>query len=373
MNNMFKYIRDYGELTFEEKPITIVDILIFSQLPYLDFSNIFTSKYETVKLSDIWTKLRNKNIGIEGLSQRTTMKLLNIISTKKRYKDLLLKNYIYILKEDTQFGAISIIVPNDKVYVAFEGTDTTLWGWKEDFKLTYTYPTESQKLAAKYLNQTIKLTGPNIVVCGHSKGGNLALVGAMRTNIFKKYKIKQVYSFDGPGLKKEEFKSFNYKLIRNKLINIIPNSSLVGILLEQENNIVIKSRAVGLLQHDVATWVVEEDKLKAAVQDKISKRLDLSISQWLAKHNYKERKEIIEGVFNVLENAGIKDFYEGNRLETIYKIIKASKNMPEDTREVILTSIKLLAADVSSDFINDGKQEIQNKLEQIKKKSGVKM
>ena len=374
-NNLFKYIRKYGNKTFEEKPVTTVDILIFSQIPYLDFSNIFTSKKECIKLSDLWCRAINQNIKTKGLPHKNAFKIMDMLSTEKRYKDLLLKNYTYYLAEDTQFGAISVIVPNDSVYVAFEGTDGTVWGWKEDFKFTYEYPTEAQKLAAKYLNKTIKLFGPKVVVCGHSKGGNLALVGAMKTNIFKKHKIKEIYSFDGPGLKKKEFNSLNYKVIKNKLINIIPNLSLVGILLEQENVKVIKSRGIGLLQHDPTTWLIEDDELIPTIQDKLSKRLDDSITNWLEKHNYKERKEIIEGVFGIFEDAGISNFYDIklSKLELVNNVIKATRDMDEETKDVIMTSIKLLIRDFGNDIINDGKQEIKEEIEKyIEMKENLK-
>lgn len=360
-NNMFKYIKKYGNKTFEEMPVTEVDILIFSQIPYLNFNNIFKSEEECIKISDLWTNAINQNLNPKGISHKNAFKIMDELSTSKRYKDLLVKNYVYHLSKDTQFGAISIIVPNDSLYVVFEGTDGTLWGWKEDFKLTYAYPVEAQLLATSYLNKVIKLTGPNVVVCGHSKGGNLALVGAMRTNIFKKHKIKNIYSFDGPGLKKEEFKSLNYKLVRSKIINIIPNLSLVGILLEQENLNVIKSRGIGLLQHDPATWQVDDDKLIEAVQDNLSIRLDENINSWLEKHNYQEREEIIEGVFSIFEDAGINNFYDKqtNKIELIQKIIKSTLDMDKETKEIILTSIKLLVTDFGTDLINDGKKELK--------------
>ena len=366
MNNIFKYINSYGNLTFEEKNVAEVDILIFSQISYLDFKDCIFENDGT-KIEDAWKKARKKNKNLTNPSQKSAFKILDILITKKRYKDLILKNYVYHLADDTQFGAISIIVPNDCVYVSFEGTDNNISGWKEDFKLSYIYPTESQRLAASYLNNTIKLNGPKIVVCGHSKGGNLALVGAMNTKTLKKTKIKQIYSFDGPGLKKEEFNSLNYKLIRNKLINIIPNLSLIGVLLNQENVKVIKSRGIGISQHYVTTWIIDDDKLKQSTQDKLSKRLDDSITEWLARHNYKEREEIIEGIFSVFEMANVKNFDDINNLEIVYKIIKSSLDLSKETRDVILTSIKLLATDFGEDIINYGKKEIEEFQENIEK------
>lgn len=181
------------------------------------------------------------------------------------------------------------------------------------------------------------------------------------SKFFQKTQDKKIYSFDGPGLKEKEFKSLNYKIIRKKLINIIPNKSLVGILLEQENIKVIKSRGIGLFQHDPMTWQIEDTKLKPDVQDKISKILDETINDWLSKHNYKEREEIIEGVFGVLEKANVQDFstIKENKLEVIQNIVKEAIDMDDETKKVILMSIKLLMTDISTDIINDSKKELK--------------
>ncbi len=369
MYNIYKYIRKYGNKTFEEHPATELDILIFTQIPYIDFTSSFKTSSEEVSLSILWERAKKHNIKTMGFGHRVALKILDIISNTKRYKDLILKNYIYYLAEDVQFGAISIIVPNEYTYVIFEGTDNTIWGWKEDFKLAYTYPTESQKMATKYLNDNIKINGSKVVVCGHSKGGNLALVGAMNTNIFKKIKIHKIYSLDGPGLKKEEFRSLKYKLVRNKLVNIIPNASLIGVLLKQENVRVVKSRGLGLFQHDVTTWVTDEDKLKPAVQDKLSIRLDESINTWLEQHNYQEREEIIEGIFSIFESSNIKTYSDINSLEEIYKIVKSTLDLSEDTKEVISTSLKLLMSGIGTGIINDTIEEIEENIEKFLEKN----
>lgn len=365
MNNIFKYIREYGEFTFDEKKVTEVDILIFSQIPYLNFEGFCSPSLDGTALSTLWEDAKKINTGTLGIAQRNAKKMLDMLSTKRRYKDLVLRDYVYYLQGGVQFGAISVVVPNDYIYVAFEGTDGTIWGWKEDFELSYTYPTGSQKMAADYLNNIIKFNGPKVVVCGHSKGGNLALVAAMNTNFVKKTRIEKIYSFDGPGLRREEFRSLNYKLTRNKLVNIIPNLSLVGILLEQENVTVIKSNGIGIYQHDVSTWTIDGDKLKRTVQDSLSKTLDESIARWLYKYNYEERKEIIEGIFSILEEANIKSIYDiqENKIKSVYAILKSSIDMSKETRDVILDSMKLLVSDVGNDIVNDGKKMFHDSID----------
>ena len=54
MNNIFKYIREYGEFTFDEKKVTEVDILIFSQIPYLNFEGFCSPSLDGTALSILW-------------------------------------------------------------------------------------------------------------------------------------------------------------------------------------------------------------------------------------------------------------------------------------------------------------------------------
>lgn len=372
MNSIIKYIDDYGDLSIYQKKVNDIDILIFSLIPYLNFKNTFP-KSDSITLYDLWEKAKDINKNETSFSAKIAYKVIDKMYCKNRYKDLLLKNYVYHLAEDTQFGAITIDTINNK-YVAFEGTDSTLWGWKENFKLTYTYPTESQELAAKYLNDAINLFGPNITVCGHSKGGNLALVASMNISFVKKSKIKKIYSFDGPGLKDEEFNSSNYLLVKRKLVNIIPNLSIVGILLNQENLTVIKSNGIGIFQHNPLTWIINKDRFMLAKQDKLSKKLDVSISKWLAKYNFTEREEVIEGVFKIFSDADIKTFgdIKSQKFEAVKRIIKSSKELSHETKNVILDCLKVFLTGFSKEIFDDSINSIENILGLNKEKREVK-
>ena len=148
------------------------------------------------------------------------------------------------------------------IYVSYEGTDHLLSGWKEDFELAYKFPIESQKYAIEYLNKTIGFFDKNIVIGGHSKGGNLALVASMYAKKSIKKKIIKIYSNDGPGLRKKEIESKEYKSIEEKYIHIIPNYSVVGLLLRHTSNYkVIKSTRKDLMAHSIMTWQINNTEL----------------------------------------------------------------------------------------------------------------
>ena len=76
-----------------------------------------------------------------------------------------------------------------------------------------------------------------IIIGGHSKGGNLAMAASMEVdnNIFNR--IKKIYNFDGPGFRRQEIETEKFKRVNEKTINILPSGSLVGILMENQENI----------------------------------------------------------------------------------------------------------------------------------------
>ena len=49
-----------------------------------------------------------------------------------------------------------------------------------------------------------------LILGGHSKGGNLALVAAMYSNFLVRNKIIEIYSYDGQGLLEEQLNSSRY-------------------------------------------------------------------------------------------------------------------------------------------------------------------
>lgn len=362
---MFDYIDIYGDLTFDEKKPTEVDSLIFSQVSYLDLRG--SEKSMTIEeTSEFINKKTFKNLGI---AQTSMLRLLDVMSKTKRYKDIVLSNYEYILTDKIQFGAVCITLPNGIEYISFEGTDDNLAGWKEDFMLAYLYPTGAQTLASEYINKHAKLFGPKVTIVGHSKGGNLALVGSMNSNFIKKYKIEKIYSFDGPGLKESEFTSKKYLSICDRLVNVIPNKSLVGVFLKQENLYVIKSTGVGIMQHDATTWQVENDHFVRTTQDKLSKDLDESINKWLIKYNYEERKQIVDVIFSLLEETGMKTVSDlkTNKIKSLNTIIKNSLSISPETRKVVFNSLRLLISEIGAAFLDDKTSYIKSKLPKLKK------
>lgn len=337
--NLYEYIENYGEKTFKEKKFNEIDNLIFSLLIYLDFKDSITSEINTIEKIGKEIIKKYEKIKPSSIPQKDAFKCLKKIINKKRYKDIEVYNYIYIGTEEEQFSAVTFKLNKKQIYISFEGTDYLISGWKEDFELSYMYPTLSQQHAIDYLNKTIKIFGPKVIVGGHSKGGNLAQVAAMESKILKKTKITNIYNNDGPGLRKKQFESRKYKMIKKKLIHIIPYNSVFGILLRNDKYKVVVSTKKAIQSHSMTTWMVYNDELSETNISQKSYELEKSIIEWLNNHDDSQRKKMIENVFNVFKKCEITDTRDLRKLRSIIKIIKEVRNIDKETKELVSSFI----------------------------------
>lgn len=355
MKNINSYIKEYGNLTFDEKKFTEVDNIILSMIPYVPLKGIIPKLNEKgITISDAYKKFQKihslKEIKNSGIAIKKASLMFPVLAESKRYQNLILGNFYYESGNDYQFGACTITINKDLMFIAFEGTDDLVAGWLEDFKMSYEYPVMAQKLAINYLKNITKLFGPNIIVGGHSKGGNLALVSSMNLPILKKTKLINVYCNDAPGLRKKEIESLKYKSIEKKLVNFIPNGSIVGVILRHKHQQVVKSRAIGPFQHDAFTWEVNDDKFVRTTQKKNSIKLNKAILNWLDKHSDEEREKLVLSMFKIFEEANIKDLrdFRDDKLNNLLKMINASKALDVKTKNIVKTGISLLI----TEFIN---------------------
>lgn len=337
--NIFDYVKKYGNRTFKEKEFNDVDNLIFCSLSYLNFTDTsinigeHTIEYIGGEYLSLYTFKEIKKLGIP---QKNGYLLLQSVINTKRYKNAVIHDYVYTLDDKKQFSAMMFRINSELEYMCFEGTDETVVGWKEDFELAYKFPIPSQISAIKYANKHISLSGPNIIIGGHSKGGNLALVAAMNTKQYKQFRIKKVYSNDGPGLRRKEFISGPYRRIKRKFVHFIPNNSVIGIILRNDVYHVIKSNRKGIFGHAIITWIIEDDHLVESTLSDSSKNLEQRIITWLESHTDKEKEYIVKTVFGVFEDASVKRFVDLTNITNIRKVFNNAKNVDKTTKDLLV-------------------------------------
>jgi hypothetical protein len=342
--NVISYIKRHGDIPFKKEPLNEIDKLIFALLSYIDYAGIFNGKNKKT-IQDIATIYfsnhhKEKNI----IAIKNSIRILKIIKDETRYKDLLLYNYVYIGNNTQQFSAISIEINPSLVYVSFEGTDHLISGWEEDFKMGYKFPVKAQKRAIKYINKYFRFKDCNLIIGGHSKGGNLALVSSMYCKKQVRDKIMNVYSYDGPGLRTIEYNSKRYENIKNKYKLIVPNYSIVGLILKNSNNYTtIKSNSIGLMAHNTFTWQIIGNTFIKTKISTFSDILDKGIDEWIEMYNKKQKKKFVKEIFNVFKRTNITSLIDiMNNYKLLIKILREIKQVDNEVAKMLKEFIAIL-------------------------------
>ncbi|MDY5884155.1 MAG: Mbeg1-like protein [Roseburia sp.] len=266
----------------------------------------------------------------------------------KRFADIKLSRYVndIDLKRQSQFSVLCVGLPDESIFVAYSGTDSTIVGWRENFNMGYLEETPGQRKAVNYLNYVMEKNTRTLRIGGHSKGGNLSVFAAVMCEPAIQRHIVAVYSNDGPGFHKEIIESPQYQKMEPLIRRIVPESSIVGLLLEHDSRYeVVKSTEHGVAQHDPMSWeVLGKHFVYGKEVAPESLMLDKTMKNWLEQLNEKQRQEIVETAFSVLEEANVHtvdDFYN-SKLKKIQEIIKATSNLPEDTQKLFSRAVRLL-------------------------------
>ena len=145
-------------------------------------------------------------------------------------------------------------------------------------------------------------------------------------------------------------KQEEYQNILPKLHTLIPQSSVIGMLLEHEEDYtVVESTEKGLLQHRALSWKVMGSHFvysKGLSQSSIFWKETLK--QWIAGMEKQEKKEFVDALFEVIETAGIKDTDQLYKLTPmrLMGLMKAIDELPEKKRETLSETIRKLADEI---------------------------
>ncbi|MBQ9610772.1 MAG: DUF2974 domain-containing protein [Lachnospiraceae bacterium] len=350
MSNILDYIDWRGDIPFSASPFNQIDNLILSELAYLNLDGIVSKLDESdekLSLSDAWKDYTYIGYDQSNLTYNPAP-LLEKTANSKRFGQVMLGAYTNMFDTDRhiQFAAVSFFIDEKKVYIAFRGTDNTIEGWREDFNISYMSEVPGQAEAVTYVNKIAEKSDYDIFIGGHSKGGNLAIyAGAFCDNQYKD-RIKKIYSNDGPGFNKEITGTSEYKDVLDKVNMIIPESSIVGVIMSNKSDkIIVKSDASGTMQHNPYSWEVLGDKFVLAdKQSTTSLIMDGALNNWLNSLDETELKDFVNALFDILDASGASTLSEmsDNKWESFNLIMKAAKNMNPELRKNLMMVIKRL-------------------------------
>lgn len=348
-DNFFTYLKWRGDLSVKDFPFNEVDALILSELVYIHFEGIVPTLEEEgcISIREANAKYEKSTVR-EMLYYKEKENLFDALAFSPRFADMTLCNYVstYDEKAQEQFAAMHVNVLPNFTFLAFRGTDSTVVGWREDLNMSFMMPVPAQQSAVEYVEQTVKGLFKKYSFGGHSKGGNLAVYSSVFCNPKIQKKIIQIYNFDGPGFNRKMINEEAYKRVENRISTFIPEQSIVGLLMEHEEDYkVVESTEFALLQHEGFSWVIDRDAFVLVDEvNKYSKTLSLTLKAWLAEMNAAERKAVVDAFFDVFVNAGINNFTEivDMDVKTAGLLIKGVAKVPQEQRDKVMKLVKLL-------------------------------
>lgn len=352
MGNIIDYVREFGDKSFKERPLDEVDALVLSQFIYLKWEHIIPrlkDNSENMSISRMCSDIKER--GLEGevfMDERyrqDNMALLDAMVTSVRFGDLSC-NYLYddIDKEaETQFFAFTVFLPDTMPVIVFRGTDETLLGWKEDFNMAYRAPVPGQSHAATYIKQVALRLPGGFMTAGHSKGGNLATYSVLTAAAPLRDRVLKIYNFDGPGFNREIMERYDYPLIADRLCKIVPESSIVGVILERDDRYkTVTSSARGGAQHNPYTWLIYDGRFDYIDNVSTASRvLRDSVTGWMDEADPDKRELVFGTIYDILESSQAETTIELKGSKTASKnMLKALVELPEETREKIKEVMK---------------------------------
>lgn len=366
MANILDYIDWRGDLTFDQSEFNEVDNLILSKLAYVYFDDAIKDvkgdKTITIREANIRFSLLYTDEEIEGMYNfaRIGAAVLKKISRSNRFSELTIKHFVNLIdyENESQFSALIIEINEKLDFASFSGTDNTVVGWKEDFTMSFLTPVPAQLKAVEYINR-FGIGDRNLILGGHSKGGNLAVYAATKCDKKIKSRILEVYNNDGPGFTTEFINCEDYINIHERIRTIIPESSLIGILLEHEENYtVIKSNQKAVFQHNALSWEVLGNRfIHLDETSKFSKHLDKTLKSWMKSVSDEEKKEFTNALFCIFDNVEAKTIDEA--LVDKWATLKAITELNEDTRKILTNVVGRLLLE-SKKIIKEGLSKNKN-------------
>lgn len=357
MPNVCDYVKWRGDLDLEQSEFNEIDGLILSRFSYFPFDKIIKEN-EIITIKELSERFKKQDISKLPILWKDDVDLFPLMGQSKRFGEMFATHYInkIEIEQEKQFSAITVLLPDDTIYVSYRGTDNTIVGWKEDFNMSFKSHIASQISAKKYLELIAKeYPDKKIRIGGHSKGGNIAVYAATFVDDSIKDRIINVYNNDGPGFCEDVIETAEYQEIIKKVHTYIPQSSVIGRLMNhREKYTVVESVQKGIMQHDLYSWQIvgkEFVTLKEVTNE--SEFVDKTIKNWLENVEPKKREQVIDVVFDILNTTDVQTMKElkTNWFTSAKTILTSYKNIDKETKDLVWQTLDELFKSAKISFL----------------------
>ncbi len=346
------------------------DALVFAQLSYLDyapFKNGTRFEFMSNKAKEAAAKSHSKDRNEE---------LLLCVSKSLRYQHIKAAKYVdeTNLLFEMQFSATTFIVNSHLIVVAFRGTDDTINGWKEDFNMVFLDEIPAQNKAVTYLKKIAsKYRYAKIIVLGHSKGGNLAFYSTMKQTAKVRKRIVSIYNLDGPDFRENVTSSEEYSYLLSKSIKIVPEESIIGMILQTNSYFyIVKAEGTLFAQHNLFNWNIDSetsDLVHSNSLSKSSRQIKNSIYTWINSFSVDDRRIIVDSFFDMLlvSNCTTLSEFTENFKENIKLIYGEYRDSDSEKKKILRKTLLDLAKYLMANYFTREKN-LDKKAKQIELK-----
>lgn len=380
---IYDYLTWRSDLSFEASPWNECDYLLFAILSYVNVRAVEHDAHthvaspqdlarSLVALTPPGSKTINPTYIRSMIAPACSM--FEQLAAASRYAHVVLRNYTDVCNnvDHVQFCAETWHVPNTFELVCFRGTDMSIAGWKEDFLLGLG-EVPAQTMAREYLarvaaggetlvggeaddvagvcagsvaddsaNNDVPCDHPTplpVAVLGHSKGGNLAAFAAASLPQDLQRRIAAVYNLDGPNFSPALTVLNPSAMYGERYRRIVPEFSVVGQLFGTDAApcLVVKSTAMGLLEHEPLSWCVGATTFIAADGlHPAATRVAQMHARWEQSLVKDAEKRAVDEIFDALYASGKNDITEIVRDPRCWKrVYAAASKVSPVTREYI--------------------------------------
>ena len=334
---MISYLDWRGDLEFTRDKLNEVDCLIFSSLVYMELDKAefvdTANPLSAPTLSQVYSQI--KNVRCFG---SMFLPLFKKCAESNRFRDVKMMYYKSIVDvgEQTQFAAVTFLLPTNEVIIAFRGTDDSLVGWQEDMNMAVGV-IPAQKYARRYACDIADTIAEKpLHILGHSKGGNLAVWAAAHLYDIYFDRIVKVYDFDGPGFYGDFVNSEEYKRIVDKTTKYVVDASIIGMLLSSSTpqEVIDSVKHNSVMQHLTSTWAVKGTSL-CRLRSRSSRGLNSQavIEELIESLTFDERKQLTKMMSGIVQSSNIKRFSDLKSIDTIPRFFEIIKNGSKDEKD----------------------------------------
>ena len=355
MPNMIDYIDWRGDLTFEQSRLNEVDNVLLVFFSFLNMKDIVSGvpgkKEITLREATVryLRKIKGEKISYGAIIPTQDIhRMARKMASSVRFGSILLSGYVDRIdrNKQEQFAAYTAVLDDGSAFVSFRGTDDTLVGWKEDLNMTYTKETAAQRSAVNYLAELSRNFSGSIRLGGHSKGGNLAVYASAMSPYSIRNRILRIYNNDGPGFTKEFVESEGYTEINKRIVKLVPQHSVVGMMLYNDSNYtVVKSERTGIDQHNSYLWQVMGKRFVR--MNNISEKtavLNEALQRWLNGKDMDTRRALFEAIYEIMTAANAETLTDFSKDKLL--LIRSISLVEPQKRDMVFRELSKLVADI---------------------------